>query len=103
MAETSEHDAIFTALKHPVRRQVLLLLEQKGEESFTEIQEAIGTNDTGLISYHLKELVPLVEQTARGKYCLSEIGQTSIVLFRKVEREKQRTSTRALGVVAKRL
>jgi len=103
LAETNEHDAIFTSLKHPVRGQVLLLLEQKGEASFTEIQEVVGTNDPGLMSYHLKELVPLVEQTARGKYGLSEIGQTSIVLFRKVEREKQRTSTRALGVVAKRL
>jgi DNA-binding transcriptional ArsR family regulator len=93
LAEANEYDAIFTALKHPVRRQILLLLEQKGEASFTEIQDAVGTNDTGLMSYHLKELVPLVEQTARGKYRLSEIGQTSMVLFQKVEREKQRTST----------
>jgi DNA-binding transcriptional ArsR family regulator len=93
LAETNEYDAIFTALKHPVRRQILRLLEQKGEASFTEIQYAVGTNDTGLMSYHLRELVPLVEQTARGKYRLSEIGQTSMVLFQKVEREKQRTST----------
>lgn len=93
LAEINEYDAIFTALKHPVRRQILLLLEQIGEASFTEIQDNVGINDTGLMSYHLKELIPLVEQTVRGKYRLSEIGQTSIVLFRKVELEKQRTST----------
>lgn len=92
-AETNEYDAIFTALKHPVRRQILLFLEQKGEESFTDIQNAVSINDTGLVSYHLEELTPLVEQSARGKYRLSEIGQTSMVLFRKVEQEKQRTST----------
>jgi hypothetical protein len=34
----------------------------------------------------------LVEQSERGKYALSEIGQTSMALFRKVEREQQRTS-----------
>lgn len=93
MTEADEYDAIFTALKHPIRRQILLLLEQKGAAAFTDIQKAVGTNDTGLISYHLKELAPLVDQTVRGKYRLSEIGQTSMVLFRKVELEKQRTST----------
>ncbi len=93
MAETNEYDAIFAALKHPVRRQILLLLEQKGEVSFTDIQNALGINDTGLLSYHLKELALLVEQSERGKYRLSEEGQTSMVLFRKVERERQRTRT----------
>ncbi|MDH5375206.1 MAG: ArsR family transcriptional regulator [Candidatus Bathyarchaeota archaeon] len=93
MAETNEYDVIFAALKHPVRRQILLLLEQKGEVSFTDIQSAGGINDTGLLSYHLKELAFLVEQSGRGKYRLSEVGQTSMVLFRKVERERQRSST----------
>ncbi len=92
LTETNEYDAIFTALKHPIRRQILLLLEQKGEASFMDIQNAVGITDTGLMSYHLKELAPLVEQSARGKYRLSEIGQTSIALFRRVEREKQGTS-----------
>jgi hypothetical protein len=41
------------------------------------------------MSYHLKELVPLVEQSERGKYRLSEVGQTSFQLFRKVEGNKQ--------------
>jgi DNA-binding transcriptional ArsR family regulator len=93
LSEADEYDVIFTALKHPIRRQVLLLLEQRGEVSFTDIQNAVGINDTGLLSYHLKELALLVEQSARGKYHLSEIGQTSMVLFRKVERERQSAST----------
>jgi len=93
LAETNEHDVIFAALNHPIRRRILLLLEQKGEVSFTDIQRAVGVNDTGLMSYHLKELAPLVERSARGKYSLSEVGQTSIVLFRKVEKERQGSST----------
>jgi DNA-binding transcriptional ArsR family regulator len=93
LTETDEYDEIFAALKHPIRRYILLFLEQKGEVSFTEIQNAVGVNDTGLMSYHLKELAPLVEQSARGKYCLSEVGQASVELFRKVEREKQRSGT----------
>jgi DNA-binding transcriptional ArsR family regulator len=93
LAETNEYDIIFTALKHPVRRQILVLLEQKGEVSFTDIQNAVDIKDTGLLSYHLKELALLVEQSARGKYRLSEVGQTTMVLFRKVERERQGTTT----------
>jgi DNA-binding transcriptional ArsR family regulator/uncharacterized membrane protein len=89
LTETDEYDRIFTALKHPIRRQILLFIEEKGEASFTEIQKAVGVNDTGLLSYHLKELGTLVEQSERGKYDLSEIGRASMALFWKVEREKR--------------
>ena len=92
LSEKDGYDEIFAALKHPLRRQILLFLEEKGEASFTEIQHNVRLNDTGLMSYHLKELTSLVEQTSRGKYRLSEIGETSIILFRKVEAEKERSS-----------
>lgn len=92
MAEKDGYNEIFAALRHPIRRQLLLLLEDQGEMSFTEIQNAVGMSDTGLMSYHLKELAPLVEQSTRGKYCLSEVGRASITLFRKVEMEKDKTS-----------
>ena len=92
LAESNEYDEIFAALKHPVRRQILLFLDRKNEASFTDIQQEVGIDDTGLMSYHLKELAPLVEQSSRGKYCLSEVGQAGVVLFRKVEREHQRSS-----------
>jgi DNA-binding transcriptional ArsR family regulator len=91
LAESDDYDEIFAALRHPVRRQILFLLEDRGEVSFTEIQSALGLNDTGLISYHLKELATLVEQSRRGKYSLSEVGRASLTLFRKVETEKDKT------------
>jgi DNA-binding transcriptional ArsR family regulator len=92
LADPKEYDELFAALKHPVRRQILLFLDRKSEASFTDIQQEVGIDDTGLMSYHLKELAPLVEQSSRGKYCLSEVGQAGVVLFRKVEREHQRSS-----------
>jgi len=92
LAESDDYNEIFAALKHPVRRQILILLEDRGELSFTEIQSALGLNDTGLISYHLKELATLVEQSRRGKYSLSEVGRASMTLFKKVEIEKDKTS-----------
>jgi DNA-binding transcriptional ArsR family regulator len=92
LAEADECDEIFAALKHPVRRQILLFLEERGEVSFTEVQNAVGIEDTGLMSYHLKELAPLVEQSERGKYRLSEVGQAGVALFQRVERERHRSS-----------
>jgi hypothetical protein len=92
LAEENEYDEIFAALKHPLRRQILLFIERKGDASFTEIQQEARINDTGLMSYHLKELSPLVAQSKRGKYCLSEVGQAGVELFRKVERERQKSS-----------
>ena len=89
MAETDNYDRVFAALKHPVRRQILLFIEGKCEVSFTEIQNNAGLTDTGLLSYHLKELAPLLNQSERGKYSLSEVGIASMALFRKVEKQKQ--------------
>ena len=98
LAEPNEYDAIFAALKHPLRRRILLLLDAKGEVSFTDIQKAVGIEDTGLMSYHLKELELLISQSTRGKYKLSEIGKTSVALLRKVERSRD-----VSGVVRKEL
>jgi len=98
LAEVDDYDAIFAALKHPVRRRILLLLDAKGEVSFTDIQKAVDVEDTGLMSYHLKELALLVDQSARGKYRLSEIGTTSIALLKKVEKTRD-----VSGVVRKEL
>ncbi|MBN1244425.1 helix-turn-helix transcriptional regulator [Candidatus Bathyarchaeota archaeon] len=91
MTEADEYDEIFAALNHPLRRQILLFLEEHGEAAFTQVQNAVGLKDTGLMSYHLKELAPLVEQSERGKYRLSEVGQAGVELFQRVERERHGT------------
>ena len=91
LADSDEYDEIFAALKNPIRRQILLVLEQKGEVSFTNLQQAVGISDTGLMSYHLKELASLVEQSEKGKYRLSQTGQAGIALFQKVETQRNQT------------
>ena len=101
LAEADEYDEIFSALKHPVRRQILLFLEERGEVSFTQVQNAVDIEDTGLMSYHLKELAPLVEQSERGKYRLSEVGQAGVELFQRVERERHRSNVTVRNEIEK--
>jgi DNA-binding transcriptional ArsR family regulator len=93
LADADDYDKIFAALKNPIRRQILLVLEEKGEMSFTNLQEVVGISDTGLMSYHLKELSSLVEQSERGRYRLSETGKAGVVLFQKVETQRNRETT----------
>jgi len=102
LAEPNEYDVIFAALKHPLRRRILLLLDEKGEVAFTDIQKATGVEDTGLMSYHLKELELLISQSTRGKYRLSEIGKTSVALLKKVEksRDVSKMVRKELGTLA---
>jgi hypothetical protein len=92
LTEDTQYDEIFTALKHPIRRQILLFIDSKGETSFTEIQQETGITDTGLMSYHLKGLSSLIEQSKRGKYQLSEVGRAGVELFRKVDHEREHTN-----------
>ena len=92
LADSEDYDRIFAALKNPIRRQILLILEQKGEVSFTNLQQTIGISDTGQMSYHLKELATLVEQSEKGKYRLSQTGEAGVALFQKVETQRNRTS-----------
>jgi hypothetical protein len=72
---------IFVALKNPVRREIFVFHEQKGEVSFTDAQNATSIRDTSLLSYHLKDSTLLGKQSSRRKYSLSESGQTSMLLF----------------------
>lgn len=91
MTESDNYDEIFAALKNPIRRQILLVLEHDGEVSFSNLQAAVGISDTGSMSYHLKELSSLIEQSERGKYRLSETGRAGVALFQKVENQKKQT------------
>jgi uncharacterized RDD family membrane protein YckC/DNA-binding transcriptional ArsR family regulator len=70
---------ILSALSHPTRRGILLILNEKGECSFTDLMNALGT-DTGKLSFHIRNLTGLVEQSSSGKYRLSKMGENAVRL-----------------------
>jgi hypothetical protein len=92
LTEDSQFDEIFTALNDPVRRQILLLIDSKGEASFEEIQQETGITDTDLLSKHLKGLTLLLEQSKHGNYQLSKAGRAGVEVFRKVSHERDNTN-----------
>jgi len=75
---------ILSVLSHPLRREILLNLTEKGESSFTDLMNALKV-DTGKLSFHIRNLAAFVEQTPTGKYKLSKVGENAMRLIRDLE------------------
>ncbi|MCL1977764.1 MAG: RDD family protein [Candidatus Bathyarchaeota archaeon] len=75
---------ILSVLSHPLRREILLDLSEKGESSFTDMLNLLKV-DTGKLSFHLRNLSPFIEQTPNGKYKLSRAGESAVRVIHDVE------------------
>ncbi len=75
---------ILSILSHPLRREILLYLSEKGEASFTELLNLLKI-DTGKLSFHLRSLEIFIEQTPTGKHKLSRAGERAVKVINDVE------------------
>jgi uncharacterized RDD family membrane protein YckC/DNA-binding HxlR family transcriptional regulator len=75
---------ILSILSHPLRREILLNLSEKGEASFTDLLNLLKV-DTGKLSFHLRSLEIFIEQTPAGKYKLSRAGESAVRVIHDVE------------------
>ena len=75
---------ILSVLSHSIRRDILLILCEKGERSFTDLMNALNV-DTGKLSFHIRSLTPFLDQTPTGKYKLSREGENAVRVIRDVE------------------
>ena len=81
--EEDTYTAIFSALKHPIRRKILKMLEM-APATYTEMMNALGI-ETGLLNYHLENLSALLAKNDEGRYHLSDFGEAALSLTRRVE------------------
>ena len=75
---------ILSVIAHPLRREILSLISEKGECSFTDLLNALQV-DTGKLSFHLRSLSAFFEQTPTGKYKLNRAGESAVRVVRDVE------------------
>lgn len=75
---------ILSVLSHPIRRDILLILSDKEECSFTDLMNALNV-DTGKLSFHIRSLAAFLEQTPSGRYRLSKVGLNAILMIRDLE------------------
>jgi uncharacterized RDD family membrane protein YckC/DNA-binding HxlR family transcriptional regulator len=75
---------ILSVLSHPLRREILLFLSEKGECTFTDLLNVLKV-DTGKLSFHLRSLSAFTEQTPTGKYKLNKTGESAVRVIHDVE------------------
>jgi uncharacterized RDD family membrane protein YckC len=75
---------VLSVLSHRIRREILLILCEKGESSFTDLMNTLNV-DTGKLSFHIRSLQAFIEQTETGKYKLSRAGEDAVRVIRDVE------------------
>jgi uncharacterized RDD family membrane protein YckC/DNA-binding HxlR family transcriptional regulator len=71
---------ILVVLSHHLRREILSILSEKGECSFTDLMNALKV-DTGKLSFHIRNLGDFLEQTSTGKYKLTKAGENAVRLI----------------------
>ncbi|MFW9850388.1 MAG: winged helix-turn-helix domain-containing protein [Candidatus Thorarchaeota archaeon] len=81
--------AIFEALAHPARRDVLRLVSY-GEDgaSYTEILSELRLS-TGRLNYHLKQLDGFIVKDERLRYNLTPLGKRAMDLVGSIEKEDE--------------
>lgn len=75
---------LFSILSHKLRRDILFLLYEKKEQSFSDLMKGLNI-DTGTMSFHLRKLKLFLEQTPTGKYKLNSFGQNALRLIKDTE------------------
>jgi len=97
--EDDTYSTIFTALKHPIRRNILRRLS-KSSASYTELLNELDI-ENGLLNYHLESMRELVRKREDGSYTLTEFGRAGLSLIQRVE--EPRIEARSLAVSYRRV
>jgi hypothetical protein len=77
----NEVASLHKILKDETRRKVVLLLNEKGLLSYTDLMKALEISNTGRLNYHLKVLNGLVAKRGDGDYVLSGKGKRALCLL----------------------
>lgn len=77
--ETSEEEAVFKALSHPIRRKIVHVIGKNGYATFTSFSKIEPR--VGLLYYHLNIMKDLLYQDEKKRYKLSELGKKAYELL----------------------
>ena len=79
----SLEESTFKTLSNQKRRDILRVVGERKQVTFTEIKNQAQIEDTPTLSYHLNALNQLLQQK-EGKYELSELGNDTYNLLLKI-------------------
>jgi len=99
--EEDTYSEIFSAMKHPMRRKILLTINES-PSTYTEIMNSLGI-DTGLLNYHLDAMRQLVTKNKDGRYTPSEYGSAAVILVSRMESSVKKSRVKILELGLSRL
>jgi len=80
-------DSLHKVMKDATRRKILLLLNERGHLSYTDLMKTLEIENTGTLNYHLKILKDLVEKED-SNYSLTEKGKLAARLLYEYPEDK---------------
>jgi len=98
--EEDTYSMIFFAMKHPVRRKILRILNEK-RSTYTELLNNLGVG-TGFLNYHLENMSELISKDSDGRYFLSSFGEVALSLLSGVE-SPVTNKPRAVTILGKKI
>jgi len=93
----SELDSLHKILNDKTRRKIVLLLNEKGSLSYTDLKSSLEITNNGLLNFHLKALVDLVTKNEKGQYILTERGKFASKLLSEFTEEDNTFHARKKG------
>ncbi len=82
-------------LKDETRQRILLLLNDRGSLSYTDLMTEVGIGSTGKLNYHLKILNGLIAKNESGQYSITEKGKLAIRLMEEFCEKKSQSQQEA--------
>jgi DNA-binding transcriptional ArsR family regulator len=83
--ESSAEVALFRNLGHPLRRQIIRLVNDRGQASYTDLRDAFHI-EPGTLYFHLEQLMtpdaPLLAQDRDKIYNITPLGQLAAAFLR---------------------
>jgi hypothetical protein len=79
-------------LKDETRQRILFTLNERGNQTYTDLMNSQGITSTGKMNYHIKMLNGLVSKNQDGLYSLTEKGKLALRLldeFRETKSQAQ--------------
>ena len=92
-------DTLHKILKDKTRVKIILLLQEKGNLSYTDLMKALEITNTGKMNYHLKILAALLSKNEAGQYTLSEKGKLASKLLHEFPRENNQQYRQWITIV----
>ena len=78
---SSVSDTLYKILKDKTRRRIILLLNEKGNLSYTDLKSNVEITNNGLLNFHLKALDDLLVKDNSGQYGLTDRGRLAAKLL----------------------